>query len=165
MKNVSGDLRRLIGIADTNGVPMAERSIDEYIAATEPSDRTGALQAGSADGADPSRRREPSGDQRDFAEVVNDYIEKLHEELRIGCLGLIMAGVPRLENGRFRAHISEMATIVQCNCGAEYRRTEEKFLVPHTGDAVCAVCGAALKIVAGGRPTSPHTSLLNARRR
>jgi hypothetical protein len=36
-----------------------------------------------------------------------------------------------------------MATIVQCNCGAEYRRTEEKFLVPHTGDAVCSVCGAA----------------------
>jgi hypothetical protein len=28
-----------------------------------------------------------------------------------------------------------MATIVQCNCGAEYRRTEEKFLAPHTGDA------------------------------
>ena len=27
-------------------------------------------------------------------------------------------------------HIPEMATIVQCNCGAEYRRTEEKFLVP-----------------------------------
>jgi hypothetical protein len=51
----------------------------------------------------------------------------------------------RLENGRFRAHISEMATIVQCNCGAEYRRTEEKFLVPHTGDAICAVCGAALE--------------------
>ena len=38
-----------------------------------------------------------------------------------------------------------MATIVQCNCGAEYRRTEEKFLAPHTGDAVCTVCGAALK--------------------
>ena len=38
-----------------------------------------------------------------------------------------------------------MATIVQCNCGAEYRRTEEKFLVPHTGDAVCTVCGAALE--------------------
>jgi hypothetical protein len=42
-------------------------------------------------------------------------------------------------------HIPEMATIVQCNCGAEYRRTEEKFLVPHTGDAVCTVCGAALE--------------------
>ena len=40
---------------------------------------------------------------------------------------------------------SMKATIVQCNCGAEYRRTEEKFLVPHTGDAVCTVCGAALE--------------------
>jgi len=40
---------------------------------------------------------------------------------------------------------SGMATIVHCNCGAEYRRTEEKFLVPHTGDAVCTVCGAALE--------------------
>jgi hypothetical protein len=38
-----------------------------------------------------------------------------------------------------------MSTIVQCNCGAKYRRTEEKFLVPHTGDAVCVVCGAALE--------------------
>jgi len=38
-----------------------------------------------------------------------------------------------------------MVTIVQCNCGAEYRRTEEKFLVPHTGDAICTVCGAALE--------------------
>jgi len=51
----------------------------------------------------------------------------------------------RLENGRVAAHIPGMATIVQCNCGAEYRRTEEKFLVPHTGDAVCTVCGAALE--------------------
>jgi hypothetical protein len=50
-----------------------------------------------------------------------------------------------LGNGAAEAHIFGMATIVQCNCGAEYRRTEEKFLEPHTGDAVCAVCGAALK--------------------
>ena len=50
-----------------------------------------------------------------------------------------------LENRRSDAHIPGMATIVQCNCGAEYRRTEEKFLVPHTGDAVCTVCGAALE--------------------
>jgi hypothetical protein len=50
-----------------------------------------------------------------------------------------------LENGRFRAHIPRMATIVRCNCGAEYKRTETKFLVPHTGDAACAVCGAALE--------------------
>jgi hypothetical protein len=38
-----------------------------------------------------------------------------------------------------------MAATVQCNCGAEYKRTEEKFLVPQTGDAVCAVCGTALE--------------------
>ena len=50
-----------------------------------------------------------------------------------------------LENRRSDAHVLGMATIVQCNCGAEYRRTEEKFLVPHTGDAVCTVCGAALE--------------------
>jgi len=46
-----------------------------------------------------------------------------------------------------------MATIVQCNCGAEYRRTEEKFLAPHTGDAICTVCGAALES-AGTFPAS-----------
>jgi hypothetical protein len=50
-----------------------------------------------------------------------------------------------VENRAGAAHIPGMATIVQCNCGAEYRRTEEKFLVPHTGDAVCTVCGAALE--------------------
>ena len=50
-----------------------------------------------------------------------------------------------MANPRFQAHILGMVTIVQCNCGAKYRRTEEKFLVPHTGDAICAVCGAALE--------------------
>jgi len=30
-----------------------------------------------------------------------------------------------------------MTTIVRCNCGAEYKRTEAKFLVPHTGHASC----------------------------
>jgi hypothetical protein len=38
-----------------------------------------------------------------------------------------------------------MATIVQCNCGAGYKRTEAKFLVPHTGLASCKVCGATLE--------------------
>jgi hypothetical protein len=51
----------------------------------------------------------------------------------------------RAGKGPIRLHISFMSTIVQCNCGAEYIRTEEKFLVPHTGDAVCEVCGAALE--------------------
>jgi hypothetical protein len=32
--------------------------------------------------------------------------------------------------GRFRTHIPSMATIVRCNCGAEYKRTETKFLLP-----------------------------------
>jgi hypothetical protein len=72
----SGDLRRLIGIADANGVPTAERSIDEYLAATEPSKRTGALQE-VKQVVQTHRDAATSGDQRDFAEVVNDYIEKL----------------------------------------------------------------------------------------
>ena len=50
-----------------------------------------------------------------------------------------------LNEDKSSAHIPDMATIVQCNCGAEYKRTEDKFLVPHTGDAVCTVCGAALE--------------------
>ena len=50
-----------------------------------------------------------------------------------------------MATARSQAYILAMATIVQCNCGAEYRRNEEKFLVPHTGDAICAVCGAALE--------------------
>jgi hypothetical protein len=50
-----------------------------------------------------------------------------------------------LENRWSEAHIPVMATIVQYNCGAEYRRTEEKLLAPHTGDAVCAICGAVLE--------------------
>ena len=36
-------------------------------------------------------------------------------------------------------------TVVQCSCGAEYHRTEEKFLVPHTDHASCKVCGATLE--------------------
>jgi hypothetical protein len=44
-----------------------------------------------------------------------------------------------------RSAYSRDGAIVQCNCGAEYRRIEEKFLVPHTGDAICTVCGAALE--------------------
>ncbi|WMT73663.1 hypothetical protein [Bradyrhizobium sp. Ash2021] len=51
-----------------------------------------------------------------------------------------------LEEARFEAHIRRMTTIVRCtNCGAEYRRTEEKFLVPHTGHANCKVCGDTLE--------------------
>jgi len=60
-------------------------------------------------------------------------------------LGAMFLLAVAMANPRSQAHIPGMVTIVQCNCGAEYRRTEEKFLVPHTGDAICAVCGGALE--------------------
>jgi hypothetical protein len=50
-----------------------------------------------------------------------------------------------LERPRRRLIFREMETVVQCSCGAEYKRTETMFLVPHTGDALCTVCGAALE--------------------
>ena len=62
-----------------------------------------------------------------------------------GLVGFDCGGGSGLEKGPVQAHIAGMSTIVQCNCGAEYRRTEEKFLIPHTGDAVCMVCGPALE--------------------
>jgi hypothetical protein len=72
----SGDLRRLIGVADTDGVPMAEKSIDEYVAAIAPPARTGALRE-VQQVVQTHRDAAASGEQRDFAEIVNDYIEKL----------------------------------------------------------------------------------------
>jgi hypothetical protein len=50
-----------------------------------------------------------------------------------------------LGEGSKRTHIPTMATIVQCDCGAEYKRTETKFLVPRTGHASIKVCGATLE--------------------
>lgn len=38
-----------------------------------------------------------------------------------------------------------MAAIVRCNCGAKYKRTDTKFLVPQTGAAFCKICGATLE--------------------
>ena len=72
----SGDLQRLIGKADANSVPMAERSIDEYVAATVAPARSGALRE-VQQVVQTHRDAAAPGDQRDFAEVVNDYIEKL----------------------------------------------------------------------------------------
>ena len=73
----SGDLRRLIGTADTNGVPMAERSIDEIYRPPQ-SLPIGPARIPEVQRVVQSHRDEAtSGDQRDFAEVVNDYIEKL----------------------------------------------------------------------------------------
>ena len=37
-----------------------------------------------------------------------------------------------------------------------YRRTEEKFVVPHTGAAVCTVCGAALEFWSENKPVPSY---------
>lgn len=73
------------------------------------------------------------------------------------CWGHVFIG-SRDSKFTFEAHIPDMATIVQCNCGAEYRRTEEKFLV-HTGDAICAICGDTRKIVVRETAMFPYMNL------
>ena len=55
------------------------------------------------------------------------------------------SGLGPLEFKPVHTHIRIMETVVRCNCGAEYRRTEEKFLIPHTGEASCVLCGAILE--------------------
>jgi hypothetical protein len=73
LEKCSGDLRRLIEAADTKDIPVAERSINEYLANAPI--RTEALR--NVQQVIQLHREGASGDQRDFAEVVNDYIEKL----------------------------------------------------------------------------------------
>jgi len=43
------------------------------------------------------------------------------------------------------AAIPRMITHFKCKCGAEYNRTDTKFLVTHKGDAICEACGAVLE--------------------
>ncbi len=38
-----------------------------------------------------------------------------------------------------------MVTLVRCKCGAEYKRTDTKFLATHMGNAACEVCEATLE--------------------
>ena len=38
-----------------------------------------------------------------------------------------------------------MTSIIWCKCGAEYKRTDTKFLVTHKGEAFCDECGAMLE--------------------
>ena len=45
------------------------------------------------------------------------------------------------------AAIPRMTTIFKCKCGAEYNRTDTKFLITHKGDEACEVCGAMLEFV------------------
>ncbi len=38
-----------------------------------------------------------------------------------------------------------MTSIIWCKCGAEYKRTDTKFLVIHKGEAFCEDCGVMLE--------------------
>ena len=69
-----GDLRRLIAIADTNGIGMAERAVDEFLAVTPVVARQAGLN--SVQQVVTTHRDAASGIQRNFADTVNDYIEK-----------------------------------------------------------------------------------------
>ena len=51
-----------------------------------------------------------------------------------------------------------MTSIIWCKCGAEYKRTDTKFLVTHKGEAFCDECGAMLE--SWTAPTYPHSNIL-----
>ena len=69
-----GILRRLIAKGDPNGIPLAERAIDEYWDVTPPKARKSGLQFLQQDVL--SRHNAEVGVHRSFAETVNAFIEK-----------------------------------------------------------------------------------------
>lgn len=74
MDDCSGILRRLIAKGDTNGIPLAERAINEYWDATLPGARKSGLRLIQQDVF--VQLNAVTGNRRDFAETVNAYIEK-----------------------------------------------------------------------------------------
>jgi hypothetical protein len=69
-----GILRRLIAKGDMNGIPFAERAINEYWDVTLEKGRKSGLRIIQLDVLE--QRNAVLGAQRAFAEAVNDYIEK-----------------------------------------------------------------------------------------
>ncbi len=69
-----GILRRLIARGDVNGIPLAERAINEYWDVTPTTAQKSGLRVIQLDVLE--QRNAVLGDQRHFAEAVNDYIEK-----------------------------------------------------------------------------------------
>jgi hypothetical protein len=67
-------LRRLIAKGDVNGIPLAKRAINEYLDATPANARKSGLRLLQEDVL--IQRDAVLGDQRSFADTVNDYIEK-----------------------------------------------------------------------------------------
>ena len=74
LKNCLEILRRLIAKGDMNGIPLAERAINEYLDATLEKGRKSGLRLIQLDVLE--QRNAVLGAQRNFAQAVNDYIEK-----------------------------------------------------------------------------------------
>ena len=67
-------LRRLIAKGDPNGIPLAERAIDEYLAVTPYAARKSGLRLIREDVL--VQYNAVVGVQRSFAETVNAYVDK-----------------------------------------------------------------------------------------
>jgi hypothetical protein len=68
-------LRPLISEGDTNGIVLAERAVNEYVAATSPADRNEALER--VQQAVQAHKEQSPDSGLTFADTVNDYIERL----------------------------------------------------------------------------------------
>ena len=68
-------LRPLIAEGDTNGIGVAERAVNEYVAATPSPDQKQAL--ANVQQAVQAHKDECPGVDLSFADAVNDYIERL----------------------------------------------------------------------------------------
>src|SRR5689334_16827984 len=73
-------LRPLIAEAKTNGIPLAENAINELVAITPAPQQRDALESVRSV-VKAHRDAAGSGSQCDFADTVNDYIEKLIRSL------------------------------------------------------------------------------------
>ena len=78
-------LRRLIAKGDMNGLPFAERAINDYWDVTLEKGRKSGLRLIQLDVL--ARRNAVLGDQRNFAEAVNDYIVKKLRGEEVGSVG------------------------------------------------------------------------------
>jgi hypothetical protein len=67
-------LRRLIAKGDPNGIPLAERAINEYCDVTPAAARKSGLRLVQQDVL--TQRNAVVGDRRSFADDVNAYIDK-----------------------------------------------------------------------------------------
>jgi hypothetical protein len=65
----------LIAAGHTNGIPSAEKAIDDMLLAIPPDQRRTSLD--SVRSAVDAHRKEAAAPQCSFADMVNDYIEKL----------------------------------------------------------------------------------------